>query len=134
MLFIINAVVLVSAIYLGKKKVPSWFLNTVALTSAIYATIGIVIGIFDKYQAAFPILILITVIAFVLGIWYGLETKLGFYLSVIPFSLIIIVSALLIKISNGEMMFLLVSLFIVGSVTLTIKNLTDIQKKWANEK
>lgn len=132
-LFTINVAVLISTIFFGKKKTPNWFLNTVALTSSIYATIGIVIGIFDKHQTTFTILILLTAIVFALGIWYGLKTKSGFYLSVIPFSLIIIVSALLIKISDGEMMFLLVSLFIIGSVTLTIKNLIDIQKKWANE-
>lgn len=132
-LFTINVAVLISTIFFGKKKTSNWFLNTVALTSSIYATIGIVIGIFDKHQTTFTILILLTAIVFALGIWYGLKTKSGFYLSVIPFSLIIIVSALLIKISDGEMMFLLVSLFIIGSVTLTIKNLIDIQKKWANE-
>ena len=134
LLFSINVTVLISAIFWGKKKTPNWLLNTVALASVSYATIGVVIGIFDKYQVTFPILILITAIAFALGIWHGLKTKSGFYLSVIPFSLIIIVSALLIKISDGEMMFLLVSLFIIASVTLTIKNLIDIQKKWTNEK
>lgn len=134
LLFIINVTVLISAIFWGKKKIPNWFLNTVALASISYATIGVVIGIFDKHQVTFPILILITAIAFALGIWQGLKTKSGFYLSVVPFSLIIIVSALLIKISDGEMMFLLVSLFIIASVTLTIKNLIDIQKKWTNEK
>src|SRR5690606_14504018 len=134
LLFSINVTVLISAIFWGKKKTPNWLLNTVALASVSYATIGVVIGIFDKYQVTFPILILITAIAFALGIWHGLKTKSGFYLSVIPFSLIIIVSALLIKISGGEMMFLLVSLFIIASVTLTIKNLIDIQKKWTNEK
>lgn len=134
LLFIINTAVLISAITFGKKKMPSWFLNTVALASGSYATIGVVIGIFDKHQTAFLILILITAIVFALGIWHGLKTKSGFYLSVIPFSLIIIASALLIKISDGEMMFLLVSLFIITSVTLTIKNLIDIQKKWTNEK
>ncbi len=134
LLFSINVTVLISAIFWGKKKIPNWLLNTVALASVSYATIGVVIGIFDKYQVTFPILILITAIAFALGIWHGLKTKSGFYLSVIPFSLIIIVSALLIKISDGEMMFLLVSLFIIASVTLTIKNLIDIQKKWTNEK
>jgi len=134
LLFVINVGVLISATLFVKKKIPHWFLNTVALAATSYATIGIVIGIFDKYQAAFPILILITVIVFALGMWHGLKTKSGFYLSVIPFSLIIIVSALLIKISDQEMMLLLVSLFIIASVTLTIKNLINIQKKWANEK
>ncbi len=134
LLFIINVTVLIFAIVLGKKKIPHWFLNTVALASVSYATIGFVIGLFDKYQITFLILILITAITFSLGIWHGLKTKSGFYLSVIPFSLIIIVSAMFIKIASGEGVFLLVSLFIVGSVTFTIKNLIDIQKKWKNEK
>lgn len=134
LLFIINTTILISAIFLGKKKIPNWFLNTVALASVSYATIGVVTGIFDQYQATFPVLILITAIAFALGIWHGLKTKSGFYLSIIPFSLIIIVSALLIKTLEGEMMLLLVSLFVIAGVTLTIKNLIDIQKKWTNEK
>ncbi len=138
LLFIINTTSLITAFILSKYKkmvnVPNWFLNTVALASISYATIGIIIGIFDKSQVAFPILILITSIVFALGIWHGLRAKSGFYLSIIPFSLIVIVSALLIKISDGEIMFLLVSLFIVASVTLVIKNLIYIQKKWTNEK
>lgn len=137
LLFIINTTVLITVILLSKYRktatVPHWFRNIVALASATYATIGIVIGIFDKYQVAFPVLILTALIMFALGIWHGLRTKSGFYLAVIPFSLIVIVSALLIKISDGETMFLLVSLFIVASVTLVIKNLIDLQKKWINE-
>lgn len=133
-LFIINAIVLVSAIFWGKKKIPNWFLNTVALASVSYATIGIVVGIFNIDQTSFPFLVLITALAYTFGIWYGLKTKNAFYLSVIPFSLIIIVSAFIIKISDGGMIFLLVSLFIVLSITLTIKNLLDIQKKWTNER
>ncbi len=133
-LYIINVAVLICAIFFDKKKIPNWFINTLALASASYATIGIVIGIFDKPQTPFFLLIPATAMAFALGIWHGLKVKSGFYLSIIPLSLIIIVSALLIKISDGEMMFLLVSLFIVGSVTFTIKNLIDIQKKWNNEK
>jgi uncharacterized membrane protein len=137
LLFIINSTALLTSFLLSRYKkiatAPNWFLNTVALASTIYATIGIIIGIFDKYQLAFPILMLFTSIIFALGIRHGLKSKSGFYLSIISFSLIVIVSALLIKISDGEMMFLLVSLFIIASVTLVIKNLINIQKKWINE-
>lgn len=138
LLFVINTAVLITAVLLSKYKkvanIPNWFLYTIALVSTGYATIGIIVGIFEAYQTSLLLLILITLIAFTLGIWHGLKTKNGFYLSVIPFSLVIIISALLIKISDGETMFLLVSLFIVGSITLIIKNLIDIQKKWTNEK
>jgi len=138
LLFVINTGVLLTTFLLsGYKKTitaPHWFINIVALASTSYATIGIVIGIFDNYRAAFPILILLTSIVFAMGIWHGLRTKNGFYLSIIPFSLIIIISAFLINISEGEMMFLLVSLFIMGSITWVIKNLMDMQKKWIHEK
>lgn len=137
LLFVINASVPITAILLSKYRkianIPNWFLGIVALASVTYATLGIVIGIFGKYQRAFPVLILIASTVFALGIWHGLRAKSGFYLSLIPFSLIVIVSALFIKISDGETMFLLVSLFIIASVTLVIKNLIDIQKKWTNE-
>ena len=134
LLFVTNTITLISGIFLSKYeqlKVPNWFLNTVALASATYATMGITIGIFDSFRLAFPILIVMTTIVYASGIWHGLKSKSGFYLSVIPLSLIVIISALLIKISTGGMMFLLVSLFIITSVTLTVKNLIDIQKKWA---
>lgn len=138
LLFIINAAVPVTAILISRYRktvnIPGWFLNTVALVAVTYATIGIIIGIFDNHKASLPVLILLTSIAFASGIWHGLKTKSIFYLSAIPFSLIVIGSAFLIKISDGEMMFLLVSLFIIASVTLVIKSLIDIQKKWRNEK
>ena len=116
-----------------KNKAPNWFLNTVALAAATYATLGISIGIFEKFEPAFFILILLTTAIYILGYRYGIKTKNGFYLSVIPFSLIVIISALFIEISNGELMFLFVSIFIIVAVTLTIKNLLNFQKKWNHE-
>jgi len=136
-LFILNAsVVFIAHLFQnrGKASVPMWFLNTVSLAALSFATIGIVVGIFIPYQHDFSILVILTLMAFVWGIRQGLKTKRVFYLSVIPFSVLVIIAALLINLSNGEMMFLMVSLFIIAGVTLVIKNLLDIQKKWANEK
>lgn len=134
LLFSINLSILICAILLGKQKIPNWFLNTVTLLSTSYATIGIIIGIFSGQEPSFPFLILLTTIAFTIGIRYGLKTKNSFYLAVIPFSIIIMLSALLLDISNDESMFLAVCLFIIGAVTLTIKNILNLQKQWTNEK
>lgn len=138
LLLIINTAFLAIAILLSKHsktaRVPNWFLNTMAFAVASYATIGTIVGIFEEYHAPFPLLILIALTVFALGIRHGLKTRNGFYLSVIPFSLVIIISALLIKISDGETMFLLIALFIIGSVTLIIKNLIALQRKWTNGK
>ena len=135
LLFIINTAVLIFVFLFVRKRTPTWFVYTVALASVICATIGIVIGISDKNQTALSmsILILATAITFALGIWTGLKTKSGFYLAVIPFSLIIIMSTLLIEVLDGEIIMLVVSLLIIAGVTLTIKNLINFQKRWANE-
>lgn len=137
-LFVLNTKIFITSLLLSKYKkienVPTWFTHILALGSVSFATIGMVIGIADDFQPAFPFLILITAVAFTLGIWHGLQSKSTFYLSIIPFSMIIIISAILIKISFDGGMLLLLTLFIIVSITLVIMNLINLQKKWKNEK
>ena len=137
-LFLLNSLVLVSIHLLSKIrsdiKVPSWFTSTLGLAAIVFSTIGIIIGIFDKHQSSFLVLLLLSILAYGLGLTYSINTKSGFYLSIIPFSVIIIISALLVRISDGATMFFVVSLFIIVSVTFLIKGLLDIQKKWNNGK
>jgi uncharacterized membrane protein len=130
--FIINLIPVLIVIF-TKKKVQNWFVNTVFLAAVTYTTIGISNGFFEKFELAFLLLIIITSITYVFGYLHGLKSKNGFYLSVIPFSIIVIISSLFLKISNGELMFLFISIFIIVAVTLTIKNLLYFQKKWNHE-
>lgn len=136
LLFIINVLFLTTSLF-GKKinseiKSPIWFSNLIALASVSFGTIGIVFGIFDENQTSFFVLIIITSILYGIGIKYGLKLKRGFYLSTISFSIIVIISAFLIKLSDDAGMFFFISLFVIGSVTFVIKNLIDLQKKWIN--
>ena len=136
LLFITNVLFLTTFLYAKKInkeiKVPIWFSNIIALASVSFGTIGIVFSIFDENQSYLFVLIIMTSILYGIGIKYGLKVKSGFYLSIIPFSIIIIISAFLIKLSHDLGMFFLISLFVIGSVTLVIKNLIDLQKKWIN--
>jgi len=95
---------------------------------------GIVHGFLDEPDADFHFLLISAIILFGLGIWQSLKEKNGFYLAVIPLSIIIIVSTLLFEILQEDASFLLVSLFIITSITLVIWNLISLQKKWKNEK
>lgn len=137
-LFIINA--LFSLFFqLGSGKIkqlklPNWFNYVLVLATITCSTIGIITGIFGSYHFSFPILVLLTAAYYFLGIDHGLKSKRSFYLAVIPFSVIIIISALLIEWYGGAVMFFLLSLFIVISVTLVIKNILNLQKKWKNER
>lgn len=137
-LFVFNSLVLVFTHLLLRFrqdiKVPSWFTSIIGLVAIASSTIGIIIGIFDEHQSSFLLLLLLSILAYGVGLFYSIKTKSGFYLSIIPFSIIIIISALLIKISEEAAMFFIVSLFIIVSVTLLIKGLLDIQKKWNNGK
>ena len=136
LLLIFNAIFLILPFLLSKfrdgLKVPVWFSNIIALACVSYATIGIIFGIFERHEPYFIELLIITAIFYAVGIVFGIKWKSVFYLSIIPFSLIIIASALFLKISDGEAMFLFVSLFIIATVTLLIKSLITIQKKWTN--
>jgi len=132
LLFVINILFLTVALFGKKITSPVWFTNIIALASVSFSTIGISIGIFDQKQIAFFLLILITSILYGLGIIYGMKKKSSFYLSIIPFSIIIIVSVFLTKLSNNAGMFFFISLFVVASVTFVIKNLIDLKKKWIN--
>lgn len=137
-LFSFNTIILITLQLISTHKKtavkPIWFMNTLALAAIAFGTIGIIFGIFEKYSFAFPLLILIASIVFTLGIRFGLKTKSGFYLSVIPFSVVLIISSLLIEVLEGQLMFLLVCLFIIASVTFIIKNLINIQKRWTDER
>ncbi len=133
-LSIFNTAALITSILFARYKkinIPNWFSNVVALFSISCATIGIVVGIFD--QIDFPVLFLIMLLFFALGIWYGLTAKSVFYIALIPFCLIIIVSALMIRHTTEIITFLLISLFVIISVTGLIIGLINIQKKWKNE-
>ncbi len=136
LLFIINVLFLTVSL-VGKKvnekiKAPIWFSNILSLASVSFGTIGIVAGIFDRKETPFFVLLILTSILYALGIRYGLKVKSGFYLSIIPLSVIFIISAALMKVSEDAGMFFFISLFVVGSVTLVVKNLIHLQRKWIN--
>jgi len=134
-LFLVNLVALIVSKVLLKagKTIPTWFTNLVALAAISFSTIGITTGIFGNQDPSFWLLLLLAALAYAAGIWYGLHQHSIFYLSIIPVSLIIIGSAWFLNISNDAGSFLFISLFIIGSATLTIKYLLDLQKKWAHE-
>lgn len=135
LLFILNAGLLSGFMFLSRKNkyiVPGWFLHTLALWVAGLATYAVVIGIF-KPGLMFWVVVLLTGTIYYAGIMTAIKERKIFYPAVISLSLVIIISALLLEISNDQAMFLFISLFIIGSITLVIKKLIDLQKKWSNE-
>lgn len=136
LLFVINSAFLIAALFVNtitkKLNPPRWFTNSLALAAITASTIGISYGLFNTPKGVFFTLITLALLAYGSGIWFGLKAKNGFYLSVIPFSIITIISVLLVNLSDDFGMFLLITIFVITSVTLVIKNLINLQKKWIN--
>jgi len=114
------------------KPFPSWFQQLIALVTVACSTIGISAGVFEEIEPSFSVLLLLTILFYGVGIWYGLKTKSLFYLSIISFSVIIMLSAALLGISEEASMLFAIGVFIVTSITLLIKILLNYQKKWAS--
>lgn len=133
-IFCINVIILISTFLLQNLKkvpvIPMWFTHILTLGCAVIATLGMMIVIFDEYKSLSIIFTILILTTYAIGIWHGLNSKNIFYLSVIPFSIISIISALLINFSTDGGMFLFVSLFVIGSVTMVIMNIINLQKKW----
>ncbi|MEO8935134.1 MAG: DUF2157 domain-containing protein [Xanthomarina sp.] len=135
-LFLINSGLLITSFLLKKLikdiEIPIWFSNILALAAVSYTTIGVIFGIFNPIEIPFYLLLLITVLLYGLGIKYALKYKNSFYIALISFSIIVIISAYLLNFSHDASMVFFISLFVIGSVTFIIKNLIDLQKKWIN--
>ncbi len=113
-------------------NIPSWFIKTLCLYAVYLGTSGLVSGMFLEFNTDFLYLIIVTAIAFSSGFYYGYQSKNGFLIAIIPFGVIVVIASLFIKISSEFGMFLLVSIFVVASVTILIKYLLYINKKWSN--
>ncbi len=135
-LFVFNASVLIFFTLLSaslqKIVIPDWFLKILSIGVVFFATIAFTIGIDRSLNSEFLVLLAAIILVFGCGLWYGLQKKSTFYLAIIPLSIIIMISALLMQISEGEIMLLTVSMFIIISISLVIKNIINLQKKWKN--
>ncbi len=132
-----NAIFLFFTLFFKERnfKIPNWFENILVLAIGIITTIGMVYGIIEKGTFYFGILFIVTVLLYSLGIYYGFLKKRSLYLATIPFSIIIMIAAMLMRLVNFDSLEILffTGAFVIIATTFVIKKLMDIQKKWRNE-
>ncbi len=131
-----NAIFLFFTLFFKEQnfKIPNWFENILVISIGIITTIGMVYGIVEKNTSYFGVLFIVTVLSYSLGIYYGFLKKRSLYLATIPFSIIIMIAAMLMRLvhfDSLEMLFF-TGVFVIIATTFMIKKLMDIQKKWRN--
>lgn len=133
-LFVVNLFFLIGFLLISKfkpdRRFPVWSTHLLALAITVIGTIGVSMGIFEDPEPLFWMLFVLVGISYGLGVWYGLKAHNTFYLAIICFSVILIICDLLLHASEGAGMFFIIGLFIIGSVTVLIKTLMEIQRKW----
>lgn len=134
LLFLLNGIFLVAfralPYMLPPAPLPSWFHKLLAIYTLLVALFYLPLQIVDAPLERYWPLFLVVLLFLSLGLWHGLRTKRSFYLAIGCFGAIVLVSALLLRISNGGGMLLLIGLFIVCSIGLLVKTLIDLQRKW----
>lgn len=137
LLVLLNAIILIGSLLINHYKkdisIPNWFTNIIALVIVIIGTLGTSIGMFETLNQVFWGNFIFVLLLFGAGLFYGFKNKSSFYLAIISFGLIFIGAGFLIKLSTDAAMFFVVSLFVITSVTLVIKTLIELQKKWSHD-
>lgn len=135
LLFLVNLFFFVLLEWLSIKKYfnrkPTWLLAALMLFTTVMMTASLIAGIYDHRDTAFVIAILFSVIYYPLMIWYGYKNRKIFYIATTTFSLVLVAAALMIKpFDDPVSIFLVVSIFILLSTTLLIRQLIRLKRNW----
>jgi len=135
-LFMINALVLLGIQWLFEKNIigdlPIWFSRTLTLSVAIYITIGLIDCIFERDSDVWAIFLALAAINYGIDSYRSFKTRSLFSLCVIPFSVIIIICALIMERTkdNIEGTLFLLSIFVIVSITFLIRWLINLNRSW----
>ena len=136
-LFILTALPLVLLNVLFNVSIipvlPVWFRRVVELASLFFITSAVISGIFEARPSSWYSALFIASCSFGAIFFYGFTVRIIFYPAIIFTSLIAILSCVIIEFSNEiELTLLLVSIFVMISVTLLIKFILFLQRKWTD--
>ena len=109
---------------------PIWLLRVLALFILAVALTDLPLKIIDGTLDRYWIELLVVVFFLALGLWHGLQGKQAFYPASVFFGIILLISALMLRISDEAPMILAIGLFIVVSNGLLVKTLLQLQRKW----
>lgn len=122
------------------SRLPGYFNKLVALGAATCITISITTGIVSHYNRDLSMLWVALTAAFAvygLAFTYSLRQRSLYFLCIMPVSIIIIINAWILNAFENDQsgtVFFLVSLFVVISITITVRALLTLNKNWhANE-
>lgn len=109
-----------------------WLQRVLGLAAVSALTVDLITGIYGDRMQDWGLCLLLATVGYGAGIWQGRRVRDLFYLSVIPFSGIVVVASLIVRLADKspELLLLLASLFVIGATTLLVRNIIHLNHKW----
>lgn len=124
--------VIAERMYLKGKLSQSnhWFISTMTIATLLHTSALLIFAIIDDQESIFIPLVTTTSL-FAAGVWFGWRQKRLFYISAIPFAVLVILISLIIRHLDIDVttLFCLTFLTIIGTTSL-IYTLVHFKKKW----
>jgi uncharacterized membrane protein len=117
---------------ISNTTIPEWYLQALGLFMVGFHTLSTLAGIYNGADTWSYFIAVLIPLQCSLLLLFGLKRKSIFWLSILGLALIIVIAGALLKISNHESMFLIVSLIVAGSVAGLIAGIALLQKRWEN--
>ncbi len=118
-------------------QAPGWMLNVLSAFAVYQSTIGMCVMIYDAPHINSWLMLATTLVIYASAIWYAFKQRSIFYVSIIGASVTMIVGALILQLDRNPTdgkIFLLMTLYVSGAISLLVYQIIQLQKKWANEK
>jgi hypothetical protein len=135
-LFILNAAAVITWEFLAAKNRVSlqyrWFPRIVSLAAITVITINMIFLLYATPREDYGLAYLLGLGMYGGAFWYGHRIKELFYLSAVPFSGITFLTALALRLGEGvhELMLMLTTLFVMGSIALLVQYLVKLNRRW----
>ncbi len=133
---VIDLLVLLMVEWLFKERLrevkTGWFVYFTGLYVIVILTSAIIYGIYSRiHMTEWMISIGLGILTYTAGVFHGYRTQNVFYLSAVGFSLIVILTALLIKPFEDPVgIFFIAGLFLVLTTTFLIRQIMKLNKEW----
>lgn len=131
-LFSFNTLVVIGLQLLSyKMEIASWFIRVIAFGAVVILTIGMVSGIWRHYPPEWFVSLGLCLFSYTAGVYFSIKRQSMYLLCILPVSIIIVLCALYFEMVNAKTeSFIFISLIIVISITLLVRELMRLNKTW----
>jgi len=121
--------------FVFKTEIKRWYTVTIAMACASVVTTGITYLVFGELDNRSLLFLVVSLIAYVLGVRYSLSNRDITFVSIIALSMVVLLHVVCIKIISEDSMDSIVVMSIISplSIILSLVQLNKLKKKWRDE-